>query len=577
VGFLALSLMGAPVLFAQPNRGQQPAQRGGAPNADTPQILVGTFASTTPGLGVEVGDEVRSRIQGEHSAKDLYVVTKTNIDNALIASGYKPDSALNPSDMMELARITHGDYVLDGHVVKGGNVLHADTRLMLKIGQNTLSQPLPVVDGRDAGEVAKLVERNITEALKQMPPYKACIADLRAQKFDQAVKDGGLAIAAYPNSTLARVCELQAFSSLNQTDSVIAVAQGILSRDSSSTLALGQLVGAYTKKADKDKAMQYTVIMWRRDPSNQDVAKSLIQQLVESGSPDAALPIVDSMLVQNPADPEYLGTKWKLQLAGKHWKEAIATGEQLAKLAPPATDSAALDYYNRMVGAAQADSNPAKIIELASKASQKFPKDVSFENILALNYRKTGQLQEALRAATRATELDPKNTNAWLIAVATAKDLNQPDTAAALAQRGIAAGADKTNLAPFLLGPVTSAINKAQASKSQADWQTALDAAQKIDANSPTPQTKFYVGVSSFQVGVSMMENVQELAKGAQTKKDDRAPACAAAKGAEDMFATTATAMPAGGTVDKTVAGQIMTALTQYTDYIGQVKKAFCK
>src|SRR5438270_633227 len=89
VGFFALSSMGVPVL-AQSSRGTAPAQRGGAPNADTPQILVAAFAGPSQTLGVEVADEVRSRIQGEHSAKDLYAVTKTNINNALVASGYRP-------------------------------------------------------------------------------------------------------------------------------------------------------------------------------------------------------------------------------------------------------------------------------------------------------------------------------------------------------------------------------------------------------------------------------------------------------------------------------------------------------
>src|SRR4051794_6164605 len=95
VGYLALSLVGAP-LFAQ----QAQPQRGGAPNPETPYILVTTFHSNDRQLGTQMADELRKRLIQEHSAKELYVVPKTSINNTLEASGYRPDSALSASDLM---------------------------------------------------------------------------------------------------------------------------------------------------------------------------------------------------------------------------------------------------------------------------------------------------------------------------------------------------------------------------------------------------------------------------------------------------------------------------------------------
>jgi hypothetical protein len=105
VGFLGLSLMGAPA-FAQQ---QQPAQRGGPPGPETPYILVTTCQSADRKLGVEAADELRRRIQSEHSAKELYAVPKAGINGTLEASGYRPDSALNASDLMELSKQLHGE------------------------------------------------------------------------------------------------------------------------------------------------------------------------------------------------------------------------------------------------------------------------------------------------------------------------------------------------------------------------------------------------------------------------------------------------------------------------------------
>src|SRR5207237_147547 len=86
-----------------------------------------------------------------------------------------------------------------------------------------------------------------------------------------------------------------------------------------------------------------------------------------------------------------------------------------------------------------AHRDAAMVQTTAARAAQRFPKDASLQVLLAQNYRKAGQMQQQLAAARRATEIDPKNANAWLFAIVTANDLNMPDTAMALAQKAIAA------------------------------------------------------------------------------------------------------------------------------------------
>jgi tetratricopeptide (TPR) repeat protein len=572
--FVALSLVSVPV-FAQA-RNQEPSQRGGPPTEKTPYILVTTFASADRKLGVDAANEMRHRLQSEHSAKELYVVPKSNIDNTLAASGYPPDSALNSADLMELSKQLHGEYVLDGKATKAGaNGVRLDVRVLLRTGMNTLAQPLPVADGKDAGDAAKTVERSISDMLKSMPMYRTCIDNLRAQKNAEAAASARAGITAYPNSVLSRICLLNAYSNQKApADSIISVATEILKYDPSSMLALVNLADAYAVKGDTNKAIETNLKIYRADPTNAAIAQSIVQQLANSGAPDKALPIIDSLIVGNPGDVGMIRTKWLLQLRAKRYKNAIATGDELVKLD---TALATVDFFNRQIGAAQSDSNAAKIQEIASKASQKFPKDESFQVILAQSYRKSGQLQQALAAARRATDINPKNNNAWLFAVVTANDLQQPDTAAMLAQKAIAAGADKDQLGQFLLAPVAAAVKKAQDSKERADWETALKAAQSLDAMVPSPTTKFYIGLSSFQVGLDALQNAQKL--GAVTGKDakeSKVKACAEAKVAEDMWATAQIATPAGAATNKEGAGQIMGAIQQYGEYIPKMKTAYC-
>ncbi|MEO7084292.1 MAG: hypothetical protein ABI442_12235 [Gemmatimonadaceae bacterium] len=173
--------------------------------------------------------------------------------------------------------------------------------------------------------------------------------------------------------------------------------------------------------------------------------------------------------------------------------------------------------------------------------------------------------------------LDPKSTDAVVIAINIARDSNQPDSAIAIAQRGIAAGADKTILEPVLLGPIGVAVKKAQESKERGDWEGALQVAESIDKTSGSPATKFFVGLSSFQVGLDALQTSQKLGgeKG-KDAKESKVKACAEAKVAEDMWATAQIAITAGGSYNPQGAAGIMTNIQQYGEYIPQMKKQCC-
>ncbi|MEP6493049.1 MAG: hypothetical protein ABJF01_10260 [bacterium] len=576
LGVIALSFAAAPA-FAQ--AAAAPAQRGGAPNGDTPQILVATFKSPDRVLGVLMADETRKRIQSEHNAKELYATPKNNINNTLEASGYRPDSALNAADLMELAKQLRADQVLDGTVTKAGAGVHVEARLIIKANSQLLMQPLPPVDGKDAGDAAKSIEKSLVEASKALPAYKKCTNDLRAAKYDEAATDARAGIALYSGSTFARLCLMTAFQlGKASPDSLISAANGVLTVDPTSVLALSNAAEAYSAKGEKDKSIEYQLRIYRADPTNTAIVTSIVNGLGAAGSPDKALPMIDSLLKDNPGDPAMLATKWKLQLAAKRYKDAIATGEELVKVD---TAAATLDFFNRQIGAAQSDSNAAVTQTLAAKAAQKFPKEASFQLLLSQSYRKSGQLQQALDAAKRAVAIDPKNANAWTFVVVTAKDLNQPaDSVFGLVQKGIAAGADKEAMGSVVNQVLNAAQKKATDAKGtpeeRADWEDALKLSKAADAIAPSIGTKFFIGLSSFQVALDAINHAQTLSKTAAKSKDDKAKACEETKVAEDMAATTAIAMPSGGAFNKEAAGQILGALNQVQEAIPQFKKAFC-
>jgi len=586
LALLALSLATTSVL-AQASR-PQPEQRGGAPNGDTPYIVVATFHSPDRVLGATMADEVRKRLQSERSTKELYVVPKINIDHTLEASGFRTDSALSVSDVYELAKALRGDQVLDGSVTKTASGVHVEPRLLMRIGKEMVTQPLPALDAHDAGDAAKQIERSLTDASKALPSYRLCTSALRAAKYDDAAKAARVGLEAYSNSSFSRLCLLSAFSSQKApADSIIGVAKQIIASDSTSMIAWANLGDAYEQKHDTANMISAYLAVYRLDPSNPAIAKTIVSIIVKFGSPNQALEILDTLLAQNPGDGDLLRAKWLVLSKSGDFKKAFAAGEEYGK---GDTARADLDYFRWQIRNAQLDSNTAVAQALTEQAARKFANDADLQLLLAQGYRKAGlaaiaagsapagrqQLTQALAAARRASQIDAKNTRTTLLVMYIQNDLGQPDSAMATAQQAIASGQSRDSIGQALLANVGPALKIAQDTKTRADWETALKAAQTVDAIAPSPQSKFYTGFAAFNVGADALTNVQAL----QTKsgKDDRAKACSELKVVEDMFATTSIAMPAGGVVDKATANQILASVTTYSAYIPQFKTALkCK
>ena len=541
------------------------AQRGQQPGADTPRLLVGTFrtpATVDASLGVESAEAVRNRVQEENPIRNLWVLPRKDINNYLQQSGYKPDSALSIADLQALAKLMRADEILDAMATKTATGVHIEPRLVLS-RDVSLVQPLPAVDAKNAGDAAKTIEKELSDARKQLGDNRECENALRGQKYADAIAKANAAIKAYPNSTLGRLCLMTAYSMEKLgPDSILRVTDEILKIDPRSRLALGNAIEAYKAKNDTTKAIQSSIALYRADPSNQQLAQSIVNELAQMGKPDIAIPLINDLLQDNPGDPQMLRTKWLLYLASHDWKNALTSGEDYAK---SDTASVNADFFTRMVAAASSDSQPQLAAQYGARAVQKFPNDASLHMLYAISLRKAGQLQQAVTEAEKAVAIDPKVENGYPTILVTWAEMKQPDSLKVWGQNALAAGVDKALVGNALVATVQPLVQAAQASKTRADWQTALNAAQSVDSLSASPTTKFFIGVSSFQIGYDALQNL------------NKTKSCDEAKLAEDMWATSQINMPQGASVDKNTAGTILGAIQQYSNYITQAKKALCK
>ena len=138
------------------------AQATRQPDPNTPRILVPTL-SGEKALGVQAADAIRSRISQDFPFKELWVISRADINGTLEASGYKADQPLNPVDAKTLASLLRADQFLDGVVKKtsGGFRIEAE---LVEARDKDLVQPLPPVEAARMDLAAMLLSKEILAA-----------------------------------------------------------------------------------------------------------------------------------------------------------------------------------------------------------------------------------------------------------------------------------------------------------------------------------------------------------------------------------------------------------------------------
>ncbi|MEK7402044.1 MAG: hypothetical protein AABZ80_06730 [Gemmatimonadota bacterium] len=621
---LGLGIAGTPSLGESQNRN--------LPGPETPRLLVVVFQSPTRALGVEVADAVRQRFTSQMNPRQLYIIPREQMVNFLESSGYKADSSLGSTDLKELAKGLRADDLIGGEVRKtASGAFHIEPRMLLAVDPS-VGQPLPVIETGSLNDAARQVERSAMDARKQLPDERACKNHIRSAldqnsvvvnpgAIDKAIAAANAGIQKYANAVIARLCLANAFQANNMPDSVIRITDEIRKLDPKSSLAMKFAVQAYKDKADAErdtvKSQQYReqtvrllVALLAIEPFNQSLQGQVISELAKLGQPAKAIPIVDELLRQNPGDPPMLRTRWQLMMAdaavadgaskpGK-LERALVAGEEMVKADTTLGDST---YYFRQVAAAM-QTTPQKGVEWTTRAVQKYPTNQDFWWYKARQERSAGQIQGASQSLSRLLVLNAKYPSATVMLGQLYLDQKMNDSAIAVARRAVDAGEPKATWGQFLLAPTQAAYQKAAASDSiaradtlnaakraqaTADYEATLSLAQEADKMNSTPQAYFFVGVSSFQIGLAAVNGAQ--ASGAasvpstkgtpsrqqrQTQAAARAMACELAKRATEMMLLAMTNMPRGGSVSPPTAQQILGFAPQVSAAAEQMTNAYC-
>ena len=538
--------------------------RTARPNADTPRLLIATFrtSGTDARIGVDGAEAVRARVQREFRPQDLFVIPREQMNDFLLQSGYAPDSALSLNDLKLLAQNFRADAIVEGVVTRTPTGVSVSARVVLPFNLG-LVQPLPVVEAPTLADAAKELERHLAEAQRSLLDFRKCSNALASQKYGEAQAAALQGIARYPASTLSRLCLMDTYSREQQPlDSIIRAADAVLRIDSTSVLALMNLVSAYREKLDTANTID---AMRRLVLYRPDLRPDLVQILWQMNQPKRALPIVAEMLRETPGDPTLLKQRWLLLLAAHQWKEALRAGEELVQAD---TSAASRDYFTRSIAAALSDSQPFVAADVGARSVAKFPDDAALWLLSAQAQRKAGRYPSAISSARRAVAIDAKVENGWPLLITAQIENAQLDSAIASARLGLATGTDSAGIRAILAVPIVMAVKRADSSKTRAGWLDVVSLTARIDSAVPSANSKYFLALGTFQVGLDVLRTINET------------HSCAEATLGDEMWSIASINAPLGaraGAEQQQGAAQMLALMQQYQDAITKAKSAFCR
>jgi tetratricopeptide (TPR) repeat protein len=540
------------------------AQTPRVPDKDaTPVLVVPAFTSVDKLLGCKSAQEVRARLDDDLNWHKLPVVSQTNVEETLKASGFPICDPITGSDAKQLASQLRADVIVDGTAAKTPTGVVINSKMVLA-RDVSFAQPLPPAEGKSPGDAARLVSKSVDAALKQLPGETQCYNLGRDQKYADALAAGRAAVVAYPQSTLARLCIANIYQAQKAPpDSIIAVTTQILQIDPHNERALDLSAQAHYDKKDYDNAVRAWAELIAADPSNTERVEDIVGKMVTSNHADKALPIMDTVVKANPGDPKLEELDYRLLMVTKHFKTADSLGDIIAK-----EDTAFADtlFFQRQIAAEISDSDFAKAGATASRGVAKFPNNATLQVQQIQLMLQNGQAAQAKAALQAFLPKNPKNGDAWAFMARAYNDGGQPDSVLYALHQAVAADTGQRKFATaFALSQGNTWYKRGSGSKNVDTLDVAIKFLTFSDSLSASPTAKFLLGAAAYTAGVTLDQDAV------------KEKSCPKIKQAQDYWNTAQANVPAGLQSYPEPAKQILTVLQQYLPIVAKQVKAICK
>lgn len=581
LGLTAVGVMAVPALLSAQQGLSRTSAANRAPDKDATQIMITSFKSSDKaeaakgekGISYQAAEEMRNKVDGAFSPKQVYVVPIERINPNLVASQFSTTEGLESHDAKQLAVMLRADEFVMGTVEKTatGFKVTADMVLSRDISAR---QPLGVGEAPKLGDAVKVLVTEMKEARKQSDGEKKCTNAAREKKYAEAIAFANGAIAAYPKATLARMCLLAVLGVSKAPQAEISKVAGELSAiDPRNNFALGYLADAY-RESKSDSLVVVLTRMLQNDPKNADLQVRVVTEIAASKNAAAAKPIIDSAVVLNPGDPELLKLRWQILFATGDIKDMLAQGEELVRLDTAFADTL---YFQRTAGAYARDSSWQKVSEAAAKGVAKFPTNATLVGFEIQALQKAGQPQLALEKLDKALASKVPVPNAGTQKLLLLTEMKKPPMEIVAAARELrTAGDTSSNIPLVVVGEASKMFSggqaemKTDAALAQTTFTNALATLAYADSIAPKeqkPQISFLKGATSVLLG-------SLLAQAAQPAKS-----CEMTTKAKGYVTDAMINLPGGGaSAPKATMDQLMGMAMQLDTNLGQMAAAYkCK
>ncbi len=551
------------VLSAMPVQAQQ---RPGA--LPPPRVMVATFQSTEPGIGVQFAEVLRARIGRDANARDLTVIPKADIENTLRASGYSTTEALGSNDAKALASLIRAKDYIDGSVTRTAAGYRVDARLVLS-RDNTVAQALPAAEAGRLDQAAQAVSRSYLQARRQIEPEERCYNALRSGNVEEAIRLANTGLRQQPDANMVRVCLANAYVTRDTpkdstsviTATTLQLVEQVLATDPRNIQALRLAALGYKAAGNEDKYVETLTGLLAAAPADLTLQQQVVNELAASGRAALAAPIIKEALSRSSGDPSMLRTAWLVLLAARDFESAVPVGRDLIVAD---TSQATSNFYARLAGALSGLNRNAEAVTVLNTATAKFPNDAGLWVAFAEAHRKSGNTAEAVRAAQRALAVDPSAAEPYVILATIYSDANQPDSVYSVLVRA-PSGDNSALIAQLALQQGNNAYRAGNASRNRADFQRAVRFLELSNRLSQSNAAQFLLGASAFSIGQSA------------TTEASQSRSCELARLAQQSFATARANVPAGREEFPEPTSQLMEALPQFERPVAQMVRQYCR
>jgi tetratricopeptide (TPR) repeat protein len=341
---------------------------------------------------VAFGDEFRSRLEGK-SRRQLTVITKEKIGEALEASGFSRDALLDDNAANQLARFLQSDAYVVGRLE-----VNPSPRIdihFIDIRRSGLAGWVhaTAAKGAPAKSLAGLAADSAENQTRAAEATRECLDRRDRRDFNGAKERARRAFEYVPNHTAAAMCLAVVFEAMQAPpDSMIPALEKAVKGDSLNTRTWEMLGRQYQAKATREdslKAADAFLHQLQADPADAKLRTGIAALLITLKQFQRSRDVLNEGLKDNPNDLQGLQLKARACEDGASYferradslKTAHADSASIAPARAQATDmwgclvnalggqyeldstmAGKLDFYGKIFGAAQISGDTAAML-----------------------------------------------------------------------------------------------------------------------------------------------------------------------------------------------------------------------